>query len=607
MAPPPGIPPLGPHDPRTIGPFRLLGRLGAGGMGTVFAALTPQDQPAAVKVVHRELTEDADFRARFAREVALVRRAQSPCIPRFFDADTEAARPWLATEYVAGPTLRAHVRTHGPLQGPALRAFAAGVAEALQALHALGIVHRDLKPGNVILAPTGPKVLDFGIARALEETAITSTGALFGTPGWIAPELYAGAPPAPAADVFAWGGLIAFAATGNAPFGSGPPDVLAYRVMSEPPETGGLPGALAPLVSAALDKAPERRPTALQALEGVLGSPPSAAPEPTLTALTATLAEDWRPLPDHTTADTSRWPSYAPAGAPAPRRKRRLLVSAAAVSALVLAVAGGWIVGERSGMLERSPGTASEQEAADGTDGGQAGPPDVPGPTASDVGHGGPGLVGEVPEPDRDITFAAAHQEPGVFTVRAVEGAEDGLFQNDAILASITLDSAEATGAGIRFTGTVTFAADAGSYTVHGSDFRLMWPRDLEGSPESDPDADVHLFSGSYDEYPAAEDEPLAVVTADAPQAEFSFTVPEAPPVGEIHYSIAGMDFWGFTPDPDIPSALCYTDDGSSWGLTHLHGGYMCDATAVPGSPDHAGPDRDPADSHTWAEPEDSQ
>ncbi|MDA2809489.1 serine/threonine-protein kinase [Nocardiopsis sp. RSe5-2] len=601
QTPPPGVPPLGPNDPSTTGPFRLLGRLGAGGMGTVYAALTPQDRPAAVKVVHRELTEDADFRARFAREVALVRRAQSPCIPRFLGADTDAARPWLATEYVPGPTLRAHVRDHGPLQGARLRAFAAGVAEALQALHGLGIVHRDLKPGNVILAPTGPKVLDFGIARALEETAITATGGLFGTPGWIAPELYAGAPPSPAADVFAWGGLVAFAATGSAPFGSGPPDVLAYRAMSEPPQLDGVPGPLAGLVSGALDKAPERRPTAAQALQWVLGPQADQQPQATITQV---LTEEWEPLPDHTATDTRTWPTYAPPPPAPQRKKRRFLIPVAAASAVALVVAGGWVAGSMLRSEGDSGGQGQESASGQGSEGGssedgsaegQEGPSGASDLTIEDAGHGGPGLVEEAPEPTRDIVSADVSVESDVFTVRTGENIEES-----SILATIAMDAAERTDDGVRFTGTATFAQDEGSFTVHADDFRVLWLRAYQATAETDPGADAYDFYGSYNEYPTAEGEPLAAVTAEAPQAEFSFTVPDAPPVGELHYSIDEMDFWGFTPVPEFPYSMCFDENGEGWGLTVLHGGYMCDATlALDGSSD---PDRDPADSHTWAE-----
>ncbi|MEE2044767.1 serine/threonine-protein kinase, partial [Nocardiopsis tropica] len=291
--------PLLPGDPRTVGGYRTVGRLGSGGMGAVYAAADPSGRLIAVKLVHADLAADRDFRARFHREASLVRRVVSPCVPRFVASDTRAAQPWLATEYVPGPTLRRHVDEHGPLSGAPLHAFATGVAEALRAVHAAGIVHRDLKPGNVMLSPEGPKVLDFGIARALHETAITRTGGLFGTPGWVAPELLRGAPPGPAADVFAWGGLVAFAATGRAPFGTGNQEALIHRTRQEEPDLDGVAPELLDLVRRAMDKDPGRRPTAAQALAELTGGwsatrvRPAGRELPTL-VVPDLIATEWR-------------------------------------------------------------------------------------------------------------------------------------------------------------------------------------------------------------------------------------------------------------------------------------------------------------------------
>ncbi|MGQ4272330.1 serine/threonine-protein kinase, partial [Nocardiopsis changdeensis] len=257
-------------DPARVGPYHVLGRLGAGGMGTVYAGTDRSGAAAAVKVVHGEFALDRDFRARFAREVRLVREVDGPCTPRFLAADTGAERPWLAVEYVPGPTLRRHVQTRGPLRGGALWGFAVGVAEALVAVHGRGIVHRDLKPGNVILGPTGPKVLDFGIARALDGTAITRTGRAMGTPGWVAPEVFTGAAPDPAADMFVWGALVACAATGRDPFGAGSTQDKAVRVVRGEADLDGVPEELLPLLRAALAKDPRPRPSAAQALREVL-------------------------------------------------------------------------------------------------------------------------------------------------------------------------------------------------------------------------------------------------------------------------------------------------------------------------------------------------
>ncbi|MFB9800850.1 serine/threonine-protein kinase, partial [Streptomonospora salina] len=319
---PPGLEPLAPGDPAYIGRYRVAGRLGAGGMGAVYAAVDEHDRCLAVKVVHREYAADPVFRARFTREVELVRRVAAFCTARFVAADAAADRPWLATEYVPGPTLRARIREHGTLSGGMLVGLAAGVAEALHAIHAAGIVHRDLKPGNLILAPDGPKVLDFGIARAVDESGITHTGGLVGSPGWVAPERYEGADATPLSDVFAWGGLVALAATGRNPFGTGQADMIAYRTLRESPDTDGVPEELLPLVRRALSRDPADRPETgelLRALAALSESTAveSAADEEPTQLVTRLLRNEWRETsgPRH---DPASWASLAP-----PRRRRR--------------------------------------------------------------------------------------------------------------------------------------------------------------------------------------------------------------------------------------------------------------------------------------------
>ncbi|TDQ51436.1 serine/threonine protein kinase [Actinorugispora endophytica] len=258
---PPELEPVRPGDPARIGPYRVVGRLGQGGMGTVFGALDGRDACVAVKVVHARFAADAEFRARFAAEIDLMRLVGGLCTAEVHAADADAARPWVATDFVPGRTLRAHVRENGPLEGDMLVAFAAGVAESLAAIHAAGVVHCDLKPGNVILAPEGPKVLDFGIARHAAGGE-RSGGAVFGSPGWMSPERYDGTAPTPAADVFAWGAMVAFAATGRNPFGRADTAELARRARQEPADTEGVPEELLPLVERSLAKDPAGRPTA---------------------------------------------------------------------------------------------------------------------------------------------------------------------------------------------------------------------------------------------------------------------------------------------------------------------------------------------------------
>lgn len=351
-------------DPRTVGPFRIVGRIGSGGMGVVHAGLAPDGQRAAVKVIQAEYAGDPSFRARFAREVKLMRRVEGPCLVPLLDADANAEQPWLATPFVPGPTLSAYLRQSGPLSGVQLHALAAGVAGALAAVHAAGIVHRDLKPGNVILAPDGPRVLDFGIAHALDETAITRTGSLTGTPGWSSPEQYRGEPGGPAADVFAWGALVAQAATGRHPFGTGAPDVMAYRIVAEEPDLAGVPEELLPHVTAALAKDPAERPASARLAEHVgalFAADPTVAagavPEraPTVvdgTGLAQAIADAWT-LSRVSPPQDAPWPlppdpvsplgPYGTAEDAAPdggqRRQRRRTALAAVIAAAAAAAA----------------------------------------------------------------------------------------------------------------------------------------------------------------------------------------------------------------------------------------------------------------------------
>ncbi|MDE3721179.1 serine/threonine-protein kinase [Nocardiopsis sp. N85] len=351
---PAGVSPPTATDPDHIGPYRVVGRIGAGGMGAVYAGIDPSGACAAVKVVHPHYAADPDFRARFAREVSLVSRVRATCTAGFLGADTDAEAPWMAAEYVPGGTLRAHVKKNGPLTGGMAISLAAGLAEALTAIHAAGIVHRDLKPGNVILAPDGPRVLDFGIARATDATALTRTGGLFGTPGWMAPEQYARVEATDRSDVFAWGCLVAFAATGRDPFAGGPVEAVIHRTRTEEPDLTGVPDEILYTVRRALAKDPAVRPTAAEALAEVtgawsatrVGAPPETDPTRVVPAM---LATEWRGMT-----------------AAAPRRIRRsprVPLLAAGAAATAAAVIGTWfVVGPDAGAED--PGTAPEATAS---------------------------------------------------------------------------------------------------------------------------------------------------------------------------------------------------------------------------------------------------
>ncbi|MGW4022730.1 serine/threonine-protein kinase [Streptomyces sp. NPDC005009] len=254
--------PLEADEPTVVGPYRLLGRLGSGGMGRVYLGRSAGGRTVAVKIVHPHFALDEEFRARFRREVDAARRVGGAWTAPVLDADPGARVPWVATAYAAGPSLAAAVTDTGPLPAPTVRALGAGLAEALTAVHALGLVHRDVKPSNVLLTLDGPLLIDFGIARATDGTAsLTSTGVSIGSPGYMSPEQILGKGVTGAADVFSLGAVLAYAATGSPPFPGDSSAALLYKVVHEPPELGELDGELRELVEACLDKTPSARPT----------------------------------------------------------------------------------------------------------------------------------------------------------------------------------------------------------------------------------------------------------------------------------------------------------------------------------------------------------
>ncbi|QOS57792.1 serine/threonine-protein kinase [Thermobifida fusca] len=252
------------EEPEQIGGHRIVERIGTGGAAAVYAALDSAGHWVAVKVLHPIVAANTTCRNRFAREVALLREVADTYTAPLLDADIHTERPWLAMRYIAGPTVGRRVDAEGPLMGVELLEFAAGLAEAVAALHRAGIVHRDLKPGNVLLAGDGPKIIDFGIARRTSETGDADSGKILGSPGWISPEQFHHRVPGPAADVFAWGGLVAYAATGRRPFGSGTLRQTVERVLHGEADLRGTPSLLLPWVQAALDTDPDRRPAAAE-------------------------------------------------------------------------------------------------------------------------------------------------------------------------------------------------------------------------------------------------------------------------------------------------------------------------------------------------------
>ncbi|MFD4316661.1 serine/threonine-protein kinase [Streptomyces sp. NPDC058548] len=247
-------------DPRAVGPYRLLYRLGEGGMGRVYLGRSRGGRTVALKVVHDTIAGDPGFRTRFAREVRAAQSLRGAGTVPVLDADPDAAVPWLATAYVPGPALSEAVTGHGPLPEPALWRLLSGLAHALEGVHGAGLVHRDVKPSNVLLSPSGPLLIDFGIARSADETALTGTGLVVGSPGFMSPEQAEGRPVGPAADVFSLGAVLAFAATGRGPFGGGSVAELLYRLVHHEPDLAGVEGRFAELVRDCLAKRPEDRP-----------------------------------------------------------------------------------------------------------------------------------------------------------------------------------------------------------------------------------------------------------------------------------------------------------------------------------------------------------
>ncbi|MCW2930256.1 MAG: afsK 2, partial [Actinomycetia bacterium] len=254
--------PLRRWDPERIGPYAIIGKLGAGAMGQVFLARSAAGRLVAVKTIRVELAEEPGFRARFAREVAAARRVSGVFTASVIEADAEADLPWVATAYVPAPSLSTLVRQCGQLPVPAVRWLAAGCAEALQSVHGAGLLHRDVKPSNVLVAPDGPRVIDFGVASATERIELTAARGTAGTPAYMAPEQARDAARAsPASDVFSLGATLVFAATGHSPYqGETVMDTLV-RLATEPPDLTGMPEELTDLVAACLERVPRDRPT----------------------------------------------------------------------------------------------------------------------------------------------------------------------------------------------------------------------------------------------------------------------------------------------------------------------------------------------------------
>ena len=294
------VTPLRPGDPGAVGPHRLLGRLGEGGMGTVYLAVSPDERAVAVKVLRDTPLDGSETaRRRFRQELEALRRVRGPHLVELLDADVEADLPYLVTRFVPGARLDREVEANGPLEPADLRSLARGLADALATLHEAGVVHRDLTPGNVLLVDGSPQLIDLGLATVTAaRTALTGTGMVVGTPGYLAPEQVTGTDVTPAVDVHAWGATVAFAGTGRPPYGTGRPEAVLYRIVHEDPDLEGLPVDLRALVEAATDPDPARRPAATELLAELGGA--SAAVTQVLRLphdvdATTVLTRDWQP------------------------------------------------------------------------------------------------------------------------------------------------------------------------------------------------------------------------------------------------------------------------------------------------------------------------
>ncbi|ARF57125.1 protein kinase domain-containing protein [Streptomyces gilvosporeus] len=338
--------PLTHDDPEDLGPYRLVARLGSGGMGTVYLARSPGGRILALKTMHATMASEAAFRTRFRLEADAARVIGGRYGAQVVDADPLATTPWFATEYVLGPPLDEAVEQSGPLPEASVRALGAALCEALGQLHRSDVVHRDLKPSNIMVTAHGPKVIDFGIARALGDTHLTHTGSAVGTPAFMSPEQATGEEHTPAGDVFALAGVLAFAATGRGPFGDGRPADLVYRVRYGDPDLTGTPEALVPVLSHCLAKDPAARPTTAELqsqLHDGQGEFADHLPDTVLALIGARAAGVWQPVPPRlpAPAEAPAVPDTVPVATGSSRRGL-LLGAAGAVLGLGGAGAGAW-------------------------------------------------------------------------------------------------------------------------------------------------------------------------------------------------------------------------------------------------------------------------
>lgn len=391
------LPPLEADDPRTVGGYRLTARLGSGGMGRVYLSHTPAGRPVALKLIRPELSADPDFRRRFRHEVRAASRVQALHTAPVIDSDTDSSTPWLVTAYVPGPSLADTVLRHGRLPLPTVLLLVAGVAEALQAIHDADVVHRDLKPSNVLLSADGPRVIDFGIARAADATALTSSGLMIGTPSFMAPEQATGQSVTAASDIFALGQIAAYAASGSSAFGEGTSHAILYRIVHQEPDLGQVPAELRELVARCLAKEPAERPSVAEVIEACRAADSGGELRRTSGWLPTAVAAELRergaasvappastpagpaPVPRPATPPPPLpppgggppQPATTPSAEARPSRRRRLVTVVAASVLAVAAVGGAYALGAATadgGADERT--TEADDAGKGGSDGG---------------------------------------------------------------------------------------------------------------------------------------------------------------------------------------------------------------------------------------------
>ncbi|MEU8651281.1 serine/threonine-protein kinase [Streptomyces sp. NPDC048737] len=415
--------PLSPEDPRDVGGYRLLAKIGEGGMGAVYLSRTRGNQPVALKVIRREFAQDPEFRRRFQQEVTAARRVQGYHVVPVVDHDTTGALPWLATAYVPGLPLDEALTAYGPLPLPAALQLTGCVAEALRAVHAAGVIHRDLKPSNILLSAEGPWVIDFGIARASDATQLTRSGGLIGTPQYMSPEQIGGAELTPATDVFSLGLIAAVAATGRHPYGDGGAITLATRIAAteqRQPDLSGYPDGLRPLLERCLTPDPAARPAPAELAELCAQASGRPArdftgwlPEPTAAEIARRARAAATPEPDPTPVAAAYSPTYVPPpappsgtpqAAPAARRRTPLVLGAAVLAAVVVAGTAWGLTGGD---------TSDDKDGAAAGDTAQASPSGPGSPAAATSASAGGGLPTDSSVSDSASASASAPASGG--------------------------------------------------------------------------------------------------------------------------------------------------------------------------------------------------